>query len=377
MLHIEIPERTKSALKPFVMLPFALYQDDDNWVPPMLYWQYEQLLGKSNALLQDGECRFFLLYDDEKPVGRLLAGVDRRLNERLHQNLGYFSLFECINSLDAAQMLFDAACAYLRTLKVDKVIGPTPPTVDDFGKGVLIRGFDGMPVFLNPYNPPYYDELLTQCGFQKHRDHLAYYMRMKDFDLDRLEPIIERAKRRFHYDVRPVRFTTANCDRLMNDIAQVIDASFPREWEINLPTLDDIKREFGFAKNFYRPEMTVMAYADGKPIGVVVAFPDYNPLIKKTGGKLFPLGWARIVFGRRKIKGARCAMQFVVPEYQNKAVNTAMFCTAVENSRRLGIQWVEGSTVDETNAISIANTERAGAQLYRIYRQYEKTLREP
>jgi len=70
-------------------------------------------------------------------------------------------------------------------------------------------------------------------------------------------------------------------------------------------------------------------------------------------------------------------MQFVVPEYQNKAVNTAMFCMAVENSRRLGIQWVEGSTVDETNAISIANTERAGAQLYRIYRQYEKILREP
>lgn len=374
MLHIEVPEKTRRGLRPFVMLPFSLYREDENWVPPLLHYQYRQLLGRENALLNESECRFFLLYEGDKPVGRVLAGVDRRLNERLHQNTGYFSLFECEDGLEKAQMLLDTACDYLRSLNVEKVIGPTPPTVDDFGKGVLVQGFDGMPVFLNPYNPPYYAQLLTACGFTKHRDHLAYYMRLEDFDMDKLDPIVQRAKRRFGFEVRHVRFTRANGQKLLADITRVIREAFPPEWEINLPTQEDIRREFSLARHFYRPEMTIMAYAGARPIGVVVAFPDYNPLIKKAGGRLSPLGFARLAIGKNKVRGARCAMQFVVPEYQNMAVNTAMFCEAVEASRAIGIQWVEGSTVDETNAVSINNTERAGAKLYRVYRQYEKNL---
>jgi len=72
--------------------------------------------------------------------------------------------------------------------------------------------------------------------------------------------------------------------------------------------------------------------------------------------------------------GARCNMQFVVPEYQNMGVNTAMFYEAYLEAKKLGIQWVEGSTVDETNAASINNTEKMGTHLYRVYRQYEREL---
>ena len=45
-------------------------------------------------------------------------------------------------------------------------------------------------------------------------------------------------------------------------------------------------------------------------------------------------------------------------------------------AKSLGIQWVEGSTVDETNAASIANTEKVASHLYRMYRQYKKSLTE-
>ena len=80
------------------------------------------------------------------------------------------------------------------------------------------------------------------------------------------------------------------------------------------------------------------------------------------------------LFGKGKIHGARCSMQFVVPEYQHKGVNTAMFYEAFMGGKALGIQWVEGSTVDETDVASIANTEKMASHLYRIYREYEKSL---
>ena len=67
-------------------------------------------------------------------------------------------------------------------------------------------------------------------------------------------------------------------------------------------------------------------------------------------------------------------MQFVVPEYQNMGVNLAMFYEAYAGAKSLGIQWVEGSTVDETSIPSIANTEKLASHLYRVYRQYKKDL---
>jgi len=91
-------------------------------------------------------------------------------------------------------------------------------------------------------------------------------------------------------------------------------------------------------------------------------------------GRLLPFGWLRFWLGKGKINGARCNMQFVVPEYQNKGVNMAMFHAAYQGAKSIGIKWVEGSTVDETNATSINNTEKVGSHLYRIYRQYEKQL---
>lgn len=374
MLHIEILEKTKRGLRPFVSFPFALYRDDANWVPPMLKYQYDTLLSKGNALLHDGECRFFMLYDDERPVARLLAGVDRRLNERLRQSLGYISLFECEDNQEAAKLILDAGCSYLKALKVERVIGPTPPTVGDFGKGVLVQGFDGAPVFLNAYNPPYYEALFLAAGFTKHRDHLAYFMRLKDFDSDRLEPIIQRAQQRFGYSIQNVRLTGPDREKKLRDMVRVLHEAFPVNWEMNPPQLTDIENALRVLRRVYRPEMTVMAYAGERPIGLVVSFPDYNELIKKTGGRLFPFGWAALLLQKNAIRGARCAMQFVVPEYQNMAVNMAMLCRSVECSRRIGIEWVEGSTVDETDAVSVNNTERMGAKIYRVYRQYEKKL---
>ena len=67
-------------------------------------------------------------------------------------------------------------------------------------------------------------------------------------------------------------------------------------------------------------------------------------------------------------------MQFVVPEYQHKGVSTAMIYEAYLGAKQLGIQWVEGSTVDETSIPSIANTEKLASHLYRVYRQYERAL---
>ena len=372
MIRVEILEQNRSALRPFVKLPFQLYKDDPNWVAPLIGEQLRTL----SQPQEGGPCRFFLVYDGDQPVARVMAGIDERLNERLNRKCGYFSLFESVQRPDYARTALDAACAYLREEGMDTVIGPVSLGVDDFGKGLLVQGFDGPPVLFNPYNPSYYADYLEKCGFTKHRDHLAYFMRMDEFDQHAMEEIVPRAKKRFGFRVERVIWSKENEEKILQNIGRVIREAFPPEWEWNVPTYGDLRREVKHLREYYSPEMTVMAFAENRPIGFVLAFPDYNQVLKKMKGHVFPVGWLKYMFGKRKIHGARCSMQIVVPEYQHKGVNTAMFYEAFLGAKNLGIQWVEGSTVDETSITSIANTEKMASHLYRVYRQYEKKLTE-
>ena len=369
MIRVEILEQNRAALRPFVMLPFQLYKDDPNWVPPMIREQLRSLC-ENDA----GPCRFFLVYDGDQPVARVMAGIDERLNERLGRKNGMISLFESAQRPDYARTALDAACAFLKEQGMDTVIGPSSFGVSHFGRGLLVQGFDGPPVLFNSYNPPYYAEYLEKCGFAKHRDYLAYFMRMDEFDQQPLEEIVPRAKKRFGFRVEHVQLTKENEEIVAQNIGRVVREAFPPEWERNVPTYGELKREIKRLSHYYRPETTVMAFAGSRPIGLVAAFPNYFEVQKKMRGRVFPVGWLYALLGKGNIHGARCNMQFVVPEYQHKGVNTAMFYEAYLGAKKLGIQWVEGSTVDETSVSSIANTEKLASHLYRVYRQYEKKL---
>ena len=371
MIHVEMLEKTQKGIRDFMRLPHRLYRKDPYWVPPMYAVQFNLLLGKNNPLL-NGEHAFFMAYEDERPVARVLAGVDERLNERLGEKRGYISLFESENNMEYARAVLDEAVRYLRNLGMTRIVGPNTPGFDDFCKGLLYEGFDGAPMLFNPYNPPYYNDFFTAYGFRKHRDHYAYHLNLKQFPAKVYQGLSDIAQKRFAFRVEHVNVRRANANKLATEVAAVIDEAFPDDWELMPPTKNDILDEMKTLLRYTKTDLIVMAYAGDRPVGIMVCFPDYNRLLQKHQGRLFPFGWLSLLF--RKVRSVRCSMMFVTPDYQNKAVNVAMTLTAFERAKQLGVEEVEASTIDETNLPSILATERSGAKRYRIYRQYELTL---
>lgn len=373
MLHVEILEPSQRGLKDFMGLPYRLYRKDPNWVPPLYSMQLRSLLGEHNPLLC-GEHRFFLAYEDDRPVARVLAGVDDRLNERIGEKRGYISLFETEENLEYARAVLDAATSYLKGLGMRQVVGPNTPGFDDFSKGLLCEGFDGQPMLFNPYNPPFYNDFFLQYGFTKHRDHYAYWMKLKDFPISDDEALSRKAQARFGFRVEHVDLRRSDLTTLASQMTQVISEAFPSEWELVPPTQGDICDEMDGLLQYATSELIVMAYAGERPIGLLVGFPDYNRLLKQNGGRLFPFGWLTLLFGRKRVRAARCSMLFVSPDYQNKAVGVAMMLSAYQKAYAMGIREIEASTIDETNTKSILTAERTGAKRYRTYRQYELNL---
>lgn len=371
MIHVEMLEKTKKGIRVFLELPRRLYRKDRNWVPPMYGMQLRLLLGENNPLL-NGEHAFFIAYDDGRPVARVLAGVDERLNGRIGEKRGYISLFESEENMEYARAVLDAAVKYLKGLGMTRLVGPNTPGFDDFSKGLLYEGFDGSPMVFNPYNPPYYNDFFTAYGFIKHRDHYAYHLNLVNFPAKAYQGLSELAQKRFKFSIEHVDLRRANADKLAEEVARVIDEAFPDDWELLPPTKSDILDEMKSLLQYTKTDLIVMAYAGERPVGILVCFPDYNRLLKPHHGRLFPLGWLSILFG--KVRAVRCSMMFVTPDYQNKAVNVAMTLSAFEHAKAIGVEEVEASTIDETNIQSILATERSGAIRYRVYRQYEMSL---
>lgn len=374
MIHVEIIKPTRKDLKAFIQLPFDIYKKDPFWAPPSRADLLHTLTGKDNEFFSRGIQRFFLAYDDETPVARVLAGIDLRLSTRVGATVGYISLFDTFENYEYGQAVLDAAVRFLREHGATRVFGPVAPRYDLLNRGVLVDGFDGPPVLQNAYNSQAVPNILEKFGFEKWRDYLAYDIPTEKFPVDRVLPMANRIRERFGFRVEHVDFTRSNLIRAAQDMSSVICEATPDEPGSYLPTPEDLLQLFKRIRPWLRNQTAVMAYAGNEPIGVVVGFVDSTPSILGTDGRRTPWNWLRRLIKTPLTKTSRCPMQYVVPDYQNKAVNTVLLAEAVKGAKSLGITRIEGSLVDETHIVSVNNTQSTGGKLYRRYRIYQLTL---
>ena len=106
----------------------------------------------------------FLLTTKGKPIGRIAAFINNKKADTFDQPTGGCGFFECINSQDAANMLFDTAKAWLQSGGMKAMLGPINFGENDMWWGLLIEGFS-RPYYGMNYNPPYYKQLFENYGF--------------------------------------------------------------------------------------------------------------------------------------------------------------------------------------------------------------------
>src|SRR3546814_8232662 len=69
------PVLTKADRKAFVDLPFRLYRDDPNWVPPLKTEALGLITPEMNGWFSHAEAQLFLAERDGRVVGRISAHI--------------------------------------------------------------------------------------------------------------------------------------------------------------------------------------------------------------------------------------------------------------------------------------------------------------
>jgi hypothetical protein len=357
----------------FQRLPWSICAGDPDWVPPILA-QERQLLGWGHhPFFDNAEIATLLAERGGRVVGRLAVLVNHIHNRKYNEHRGFFGFFECVNDPAAASALFEAGHAWLRQRGMTAVRGPVNPSLN-YTCGLLVDGFDRPPCFLMTYNPPYYAALLESCGFAKSQDLYAYEM---DTNLlaaltERYKPAVLSALEGTQLVIRP--FDPARFKQEIETYLDIYNRSLEGTWGFTPLQPREARHIAGELRQVIVPQLAVFAESGGRPIGAVLALLDYNQILRKLNGRLFPFGFVRLLAGRRHITAARVMAMTMVPGYQSSGLGIVLLDNLVVAVAKWAIERYEFSWVLESNARARGTLERAGTKITSTYRLYDRDL---
>lgn len=366
-----VPVSSRRQKRQFLNLPWALYRDVPQWIPPLRLDQAELVGYHHHPYFARNEIQTFLALRGTQVCGRVAAIVNYDHIETHNERIGYFGFFESIDDPEVARGLVTAAGEWLAGHDLHRIRGPMNPGFN-YVFGTLIDAFDRPPSFMMPYNPPYYPGLLEACGFKKAQDFFAFWGNREMLpDIHaKLHPIANRVAERFDVRIRPLDRSRFAAD--VADFLHIYNRAMARHWGFEPMSAAEIKKAAAGLKWLIEPRLALAAEIDGKVVGVVFAMLDYNPRIKQIDGRLLPFGLLRLLWKRRHIKSIRVLAASVLPEYQMHGLGLVLVDRLVPAVVDWGIQEAEFSWVAESNAMSRGSLEKGGAKCTKTYRVYER-----
>ncbi|MCB0117486.1 MAG: hypothetical protein KDD72_00550 [Anaerolineales bacterium] len=376
MLTLEkVNTDNKKQVKRFVELPFRIYADCPQWVPPLNVDAYNQLNRKKHPFHEHSDVEFFLAVRDGRDVGRIAAIENKPYNEYQKKRTANFYLFECENDPEAAKLLFDAVSDWSKARGLDILVGPKGMGPLD-GYGVLVYGHEHRQTMtMLTYNHAYYQSLIEAQGFVKEVDFVSCYLPADKFNIpERVRRITERVMQRGHLDIK----TFKNKKELLqwaDRIGTAYNDAFVKNWEYYPLT----QREIDFVVE------NIMTIADHRLIkiitheedvvGFLFAFHDVSAAMQRAKGRLFPFGLLDILMEIRRTNTVSVNGMGILPEFQGHGGNALLYY-AMGNTLLEFKQFahVEMTQVAETTEQMRADLKNLNGVEYKNNRVYHKAL---
>jgi len=356
----------------FVELPFRLHSSSPNWVPPLRLERHLFLSPRVNAFFRSGEARLFLAEREGRVVGRISAHVDRALNDYHSNRWGLFGFLELEDDPEVAAALFDAAETWLRERGRDRMVGPMDFRMND-ESGILIEGYDQLPVLKQPWHPPYYRAMCEGAGLEKVVDLYFWGLVMAD-RAEMLPVLVELAEQLGpQHGITIERMSRRRLRRDLDLFAEIYNHAWRRNWGFvpyGKADLDHYAQELQLV--FDRKFFMIARNRAGEAVAMAITIPDVNQALKRMNGRLLPLGWWHFLSRSRYIDRARIGFLGVKPDYQHTGVAAALYVENFEVGVRIGMHKGEAGWILETNTAMNRGMEAMHSRIVKRLRMYER-----
>ena len=355
----------------FLALPWKIYRDDPNWVPPLESDIREKVDRRKNPFYEHADREVFLAFRGQEVVGRVAAILDHNHNSFHNEKVVFFGLYESLKDPEAARALLEAAAEWGLKQGLTELRGPVNISLND-ECAFLLEGFDSPPVVMMPYNPRYYLELMETCGLAKAKDLNAFLISRDHETTQKVQAMIA--------DIR--QKTTVTC-RSFNkkkwaEEAEKIKFVYNNAWEKNWGFVPWTEKEIDHTVHkmvqLADSSIVILAEDKGRPVGFAFGFPNYNEVLRHLKGRLTPLAMLKFLYYKRKIRGMRALVFGILKDYRQSGVSYLLYDALERNGQARGYRWCDSSwTLEDNEAINRFNAS-LGGKVYKKYRIFSKPI---
>jgi len=366
----------------FCRLPRLLYGGQAGFAPPLDIDRWGLFARTLNPHFRSVQSRFWLARKNGRLAGRIFAQI---YHEAFAPRGASRAQFGCLDAIDDDEIvggLTHAAEDWLRAHGALKMHGPFSPSINS-ESGLLVEGFDEIPMTAVPWHPPYLGGSLQRQGFVKAKDLISY--RYDASEKDKLtEPgIMARPEWRDRLKIRAVDIKELKGEA--KTIVDIFNDAWCENWgfvPFSLDAFISVANELRFVAPSARGFMKggFMIEVDDMPQAFAVVLPNFHEIMAGLKGRLLPFGLLRLALRIRShgYKSGRLALFGIRRALHRKAAGGAVILAFIAELRRRGvltpIEQIEFGWVLEDNFGMRRAIELSGATVYKVHRIYEKNL---
>jgi GNAT superfamily N-acetyltransferase len=368
------PVASRRDRKEFVELPYRLHSNSGVWVPPLRLERRLFLERRLNPFFTHGDAQLFLAWRNSRVVGRISAHYDDAFNGHHGNRWGMFGFLELEDDPEILPALLSAAEAWLRSHGRDHVVGPMDFTMND-ESGVMIEGFERVPLVRQPWHPPYYAARCEEAGLSKAVDLFMWELVISD--REKILPVIFKLAGEVEprHGIRLRKMSRRTLRRDMDRFADVFNSAWSENWGFTPYSKKDLDAYAQEMQLVFDPHWFMVAETqEGETVAVAITVPDINQVLARMNGRLLPFGWWHFLRRGRIIDRVRVGFLGVKPEYQHTGVAAKMYVEHFDMASVTPQKWGEMGWILETNTNMNRAMEAMGGRIVRRYRMYERPL---
>lgn len=359
----------------FIKFPNILYKGNHSYVPDLNIDVRNTYNSKKNPGLRFCDAQPFVAYRDGKVVGRVAAVINHHANETWKKKVVRFSQIDFIDDDNVSRALIEAVEQWGKGRGMDTIEGPLGIT--DFDKeGMLLEDFDSMSAMTEYYNYPYYAGHMERMGFAKAVDWVHIRVKVPEEVPARYARVARLSKEMFGLHVR-----TLTKKEVLGGygikIFKLLNAAYA-------PLFGFTPMSEGQAMEYIRQYLPllnlklvpVVENEKGELISVAVTMTSLSHALRRSHGRLFPLGWFYLLRSLRWHPEHTAGLLLIAvrPDYQGLGVNALIFDHLIPVYNSMGIRYAETGPQLENNVKEISQWKPLNPEFLKRRRCWTKNI---
>lgn len=320
---------TKRDLRQFIAYPLKLYKNSPYYVPSLFTDEVNTLASEKNPAFHYSKARYWLAYRDGKLVGRIAGIINSKHNRVWNKPYIRFGWMEFIDDLEVSAAVLGTVEDWGRANGLGAIHGPLGFTDQD-REGLLIEGFEEVATMATLFNYPYYADHMEKLGYTKDKDWVEFELIMPDQLDERILKASDIGLKRNNLHLLEAR-NKHDILPYATELFELVNTEYKALYGFSPHTPKEIQRYTEAYFGYVHPDFVpIILDEEGHMVAFGVAFPSLSKALQKSRGKLFPFGWARVLWSLNHNDRADLLLIAVKSSYRGLGINMVLIKTVWE-----------------------------------------------